>query len=54
MTIFTFCYILTVLLIFPAMQIRETNAQKRCIETLYPTGCTLMDWERSVGRNTVQ
>ncbi|CAN1184683.1 hypothetical protein LINPERHAP2_LOCUS37128 [Linum perenne] len=42
------------------MQIQETNAQKRCIETLYPTGCTLMDcgekcWTKhhSVGRQCI-
>ncbi|CAN1131175.1 hypothetical protein LINPERPRIM_LOCUS13659 [Linum perenne] len=42
------------------MQIRETNAQKRCMETLYSMGCTLMDcgekcWTKhhSVGRQCI-
>ncbi|CAN1772691.1 Putative defensin-like protein 157 [Linum perenne] len=41
---FSFVQVFMVFLIFSAAtQIQETSAQKRCVETLYPSGCTLTD-----------
>ncbi|GKV25893.1 hypothetical protein SLEP1_g35273 [Rubroshorea leprosula] len=41
---FTFTYLLLlVLLLSVVSMVPQANAQKRCIETLYSSGCTLYD-----------